>query len=295
MIHPLEPDFGLLRPTSVRGSSAQGLGPSSRRPRRPRRIWRVLSWTLIVLGCLALADAGVTLLWQEPLSALYARIQQDELSGTLHGLERAAPTPVERRQLAHLPSEAGRIAFLARELQRHASTGSPVGSIHIPHIHADFVVVKGTGVSELEKGPGVYPETRFPGIPGTTAIAGHRTTYLAPFRHIDALGPGDRILLDMPYAHFTYTVMRSRVVLPTDVAAAVDPVGYSRLVLSACTPLFSAEKRLLVYARLTAVTPEGAAREGLTSGARTLPGGALGRPPAALPLTRAAPSQAAPT
>jgi sortase A len=279
------PDLGLLRPAAVRGPSAQRPGSA---PRRPRRAWRVLSWVLVALGCLALADVGVTLVWQEPFSALYARIQQDELGGELHGLERAAPTPVERRRLAHLPSEAGRIAFLARALERQAGAGSPVGSIHIPHIHADFVVVKGTGVSELERGPGVFPETRFPGLPGTTAIAGHRTTYLAPFRHIDALRSGDRILLDMPYAHFTYTVLGHRVVAPTDVAAAVSRVRYSRLVLSACTPLFSAEKRLLVYARLTSAVPEGAARAGLTSGARTLPGGALGRPPAALPLVSSA-------
>jgi sortase A len=297
------PDLGLLRPAPD-GSTwdARAIHPlspppprRSPRPRRSRRVARALSWALIVLGSLVLLDAGVTLVWQEPLSALYARIQQDQLSGTLHGLERAAPTPVERRQLAGLPSEAGRIAFLARELQRHAGAGSPVGSIHIPRIHADYVVVKGTGTSELEKGPGVYPETRFPGIPGTTAIAGHRTTYLAPFRHIDALRPGDPILLNMPYAHFLYTVIGHRVVLPTDVTAAVDPVAYSRLVLSACTPLFSAEKRLLVYARLTSVTPEGAARVGLTSGARTLPGGALGLPPAVLPLARGASSLPAPT
>ena len=64
----------------------------------------------------------------------------------------------------------------------------------------------------------------------------------------------------MPYAHFTYTVIGQRVVAPTDVAAAVADVGYSRLVLSACTPLFSAAKRLLVYARLTRTVPVGAAR-----------------------------------
>ncbi len=287
------PDLGLLRPDPDRymwdsrsvwdSRSASPLRPlpplhsrPPRRSRRPRWAARALSWALIVLGSLVLLDAAVTLVWQEPLSALYARIQQDQLKGTLRGIERSAPTPVERRRLALLPSEAGRIAFLASELQRHAGDGSPVGIVHIPRIHADYVVVKGTGTSELEKGPGVYPETRFPGIPGTTAIAGHRTTWLAPFRHIDALRPGDRILLDMPYAHFTYTVVGSRVVLPTDVTAAVDPVGYSRLVLSACTPLFSAAERLLVYARLTSTVPVGAAR--LTSGARTPPGGALGRP-----------------
>jgi hypothetical protein len=95
---------------------------------------------------------------------------------------------------------------------------------------------------------------------GTTAIAGHRTTYLAPFRHIDALHAGNRIELDMPYAHFTYTVLGTRVVSPSDVEAAVGGVGYTRLVLSACTPLFSAAKRLLVFARLTRTTPVGAAR-----------------------------------
>jgi sortase A len=122
------------------------------------------------------------------------------------------------------------------------------------------VVVKGTDTPDLESGPGIYSETSFPGVAGTTAIAGHRTTYLAPFRHIDELHGGNRILLNMPYAHFTYTVIGQRVVLPTDVSAAVSNVGYSRLVLSACTPLFSAEKRLLVYARLTKTVPVGAAR-----------------------------------
>ena len=74
----------------------------------------------------------------------------------------------------------------------------------------------------------------------------------------------------MPYAHFTYTVIGQRVVAPTDVDAAVANVGYTRLVLSACTPLFSAAKRLLVYARLTRTVPVGAARG--------FPGGAIARP-----------------
>jgi sortase A len=248
------------------------------------RAWRTLSWLLIAVGALALLDAAVTLVWQEPFSALYARIQQDRLSGALRRVERAQPTPAERRQLALL-AQRQRVAFLARHLQRHAPPGSPVGSIHIPSLGVDFVVVKGTGVSELQKGPGIFPETRFPGVSAlaTTAIAGHRTTWLAPFRHIDALRRGNRILLDMPYAHFTYTVTGQRVVAPTDVAAAIDPAGYPRLVLSACTPLFSAAKRLLVYARLTRTVPVGAARSTATSGARIPPAGAPARSPAAQP------------
>jgi sortase A len=233
---------------------------SPRRARPSRSAWRALSIAMIVLGTFALLDAGVTLVWQEPFSALYAKFRQDHLNGTLRAAERAAPTAVERRALASLPDERRRVAFLASELQRHAGNGSAVGRILIPKIDASYVVVKGTDTSDLESGPGIYSETSFPGVAGTTAIAGHRTTYLAPFRDINELSPGNHILLEMPYAHFTYTVIGRRVVLPTDVSAAVSNVGYTRLVLSACTPLFSAEKRLLVYARLTKTVPVGAAR-----------------------------------
>jgi sortase A len=233
---------------------------SRRSGRRRGRAWRALSIAMIALGALALTDAGVTLVWQEPFSALYAKFRQDHLSGTLRAAERATPTAVERRALASLPDERRRVAFLASELQRHAPNGSAVGRIVIPKINASYVMVKGTDTSDLESGPGIYSETNFPGIAGTTAIAGHRTTYLAPFRDINELSPGNHILLEMPYAHFTYTVIGQRVVLPTDVAAAVSNVDYTRLVLSACTPLFSAEKRLLVYARLTKTVPVGAAR-----------------------------------
>jgi sortase A len=236
-------------------------GARSRPPAgRSRRGVRMLALALILLGALALADAVVTLVWQEPLSALYAKLRQDHLSGALKKEERTPPTRVERRALSHLSSERARLAFLAGSLQRRAHDGSPVGRIRIPRIGASFVVVNGTSTSALESGPGIFPETVFPGRRGTTAIAGHRTTYLAPFRHIDELRRGNRIMLDMPYAHFTYAVTGSAIVAPTDVHAAVDYVGYSRLVLSACTPLFSAAKRLLVFARLQRTTPVHGAR-----------------------------------
>jgi sortase A len=254
-----------------------------------RRLLRALSTALIAFGVLALLDAGVTLVWQEPLSALYATLQQDHLRGALHRLERAQPTAFERERLQRLADERRRVAFLAGELERHAQLDSAVGSIRIPRIGASFVVVYGTGTEELEKGPGIYtqsiyPGTRFPGLGGTTAIAGHRTTFLEPFRHIDELRRGDRILLDMPYAHFTYTVMGHRVVDPSDVEAAIRGAGYSRLVLSACTPLFSAAHRLLVYARLTKTAPVGAALKStpVGSGPRVAGGGAR-TPPAAAP------------
>jgi sortase A len=213
---------------------APSLSPS-RPSRRSRLAVRALSVALIVLGALALIDAGVTLVWEEPISALYAKVRQDHLSGALAKVERAAPTPVEERTLVNLSDVRRRVAFLAGGLQGHAKDGDPVGRIRIPRIGASFVVVKGTSSSDLASGPGIYPETVFPGMAGTTAIAGHRTTYLAPFRHVDRLRRGSRIVLSMPYAHFTYTVVAKRVVAPTDVQAAVGNVGYTRLVLSACT------------------------------------------------------------
>jgi sortase A len=233
---------------------------SSNRTRRSQRAMRALAALLILAGTVALIDAGVTLVWQEPFSALYAKLRQDHLSGALAKVEHAAPSAEEQRQLVDLGDVRQRVAYLAGRLEGHAKDGSPVGRIEIPRIGASFVVVKGTDTSDLESGPGIYSETVFPGMAGTTAIAGHRTTYLAPFRHVDLLRRGNTIALRMPYAHFTYKVIAKRVVAPTDVNAAVGNVGYSRLVLSACTPLFSAAKRLLIYARLVRTVPVGEGR-----------------------------------
>ena len=231
--------------------------PSVGSPAPRSRSLRAVAVGLIAAGILLLADAAVTLVWQEPISALYTTLRQGSLSGALRREERERPTRAEQQALTKLRVQQARIAYLASALQHHAAQGTAVARIRIPRIGASFVVVNGTSESALRSGPGIYPATAFPGSGGTTAIAGHRTTYLAPFRHIDALRPGDQIKLEMPYADFTYAVTGSRVVSPTDVRDAVATVGYPRLVLSACTPLFSAAKRLLVFARLTATVAKG--------------------------------------
>jgi sortase A len=117
-----------------------------------------------------------------------------------------------------------------------------------------MVFVQGTDESSLELGPGHYPETAMPGQGRTVAIAGHRTTYLAPFRHIDDLKPGDRITLKMPYGTFVYGVQKSEIVDPSDVGIIHD-TGYERLVLSACNPLYSAAQRYIIFARLVSSRP----------------------------------------
>lgn len=220
---------------------------------------RAFSTVLIMAGVLLIADAAVTFVWQDPLSALYADQAQSSLDSQLGRLGRTQPTGLELRALRTLADESRRIAFLARLLRRTAKPGQAIGHIDIPKIRARFAVVEGTATADLTKGPGHYPDTSLPGLPGTVAIAGHRTTFLAPFRHIDRLRHGDRIVLDMPYGRFTYRVQRLRIVLPT-ATWITRAVGYDRLVLSACHPLYSASHRIVAFARLIDTQARGAAR-----------------------------------
>jgi sortase A len=225
--------------------------PRARR-RRANRVARWLSLVLIVTGLLVLADAALTLVWQEPVSALIALVQRSEINR--HWLSyRSAPLSAHDRLIvASLAEERQRIAYLARHEQRELRAGDAAGRITIPSVGASFLFVQGTDSVSLEKGPGHYPSTALPGLGQTVAIAGHRTTFLAPFRHLDALRRGDRVVLTMPYGRFVYVVQFHRIVDPTAWWVTRN-VGYDRLVLSACDPLFSASHRLVVFARLSQV------------------------------------------
>lgn len=226
--------------------------------RRMRSGLRALSTALIVSGTLLLADAGATLLWQEPVSSVYSRVQQGALENKLDTLDRLRPTPVEQRALKRLPDPSRRLAFSARSLDRRTDDGDPVGRLLIDRIGLSSVVVEGTDAGDLRAGPGHYPGTPLPGQRGTVGIAGHRTTYGAPFRKIDKVRPGDEIVVVMPYGRFTYKVERTRIVPPTAVWVT-QRVSYDRLILSACHPLYSAAKRIVVFAKLVKSTPRGSA------------------------------------
>lgn len=224
-----------------------------------RRLIRDLSSVLIIAGVLLIADAAVTLVWQEPVTAVVAMIRRGEITHRFAGLATFHLTGIQRRALAALPDPAQRAAFLARQELHELTAGDAVGHIEIPAIGVSYDVVQGTDTVSLEKGPGHYPTTALPGMGETVAVAGHRTTYLAPFRHIDALRPGDRIVMKMPYGTYTYLVQYHRIVAPT-AWWVVDDVGYDRLVLSACNPLYSATQRIVVFARLRSSVPLGPAR-----------------------------------
>ena len=222
--------------------------------RRPRRVLRALSSVLIVAGALLLIDAATTLLWQEPVSAVYTRIQQDRLSGQLEDLENEPLAPVERRALEKIEDPGRKLAFRARALERRLEDGDAMGRLRIPDIGVSEVVVQGTDATDLRTGPGHYPDTPLPGERGTVAIAGHRTTYGAPFRQLDQLDRGDRIEVSMPYGRFVYRVERTQIVPPTALWVT-DRVGFDRLVLSACHPLYSAAQRIIVFARQEQAVP----------------------------------------
>ena len=96
------------------------------------RIKRLLSWALIAGGLLLLADGALTLLWKEPVSAVYASIQQHKLEGELEKLEQVQPTPAEKTVLARLPDPGLQLAFKARAMRRRAEDGQPIGHLEAP-------------------------------------------------------------------------------------------------------------------------------------------------------------------
>jgi sortase A len=194
---------------------------SSRKP--VRHVLRFVAHVLILSGALLLADAGVTLAWQEPLSAFTAGREQASLE----------------RALTHPPS---------RVLRRKPLPGDAIGRLELPSLDRSYYLVQGTDPATLRKGPGHYPDTPLPGERGTVGIAGHRTTHGAPFRKIDRLEPGDRVVASMPYGRFVYRVEKSKLVDPSEVSVK-RRVGYNRLILSACHPLYSAAQRIVVFAR----------------------------------------------
>jgi sortase A len=214
-----------------------------------RTLLRQLSTIFILAGLLLLIDVGLTLVWQEPVSKVYADWRQDALADDLDEISRQDLRPAEVKALERLPLDSERAAFLARALKRRTDVGDPIGRIHIPKIGVNRVVVEGTDGGSLRKGPGHYPETPFPGIHGTVGIAGHRTTYGAPFNELDKIERGDEVVVEMPYGRFVYRVERQQIVEPT-ATWVTRRVGHDRLVLTACHPKYSAAQRIVIFARL---------------------------------------------
>lgn len=129
--------------------------------------------------------------------------------------------------------------------------GDPVGVITIDKIGVDKVVVEGTSVPDLRKGPGHYQGSPLPGQLGNVAIAGHRTTYGAPFGDLDQLASRDRISIRTVTGTWQYELTQDPFAVSPSQTEVLDPVpGQATLTLTTCNPKYSASERLVVKARL---------------------------------------------
>jgi len=218
-----------------------------------QRFGRRLASLLLIAGGLTLAFP----FW----SAAYTRYEQGHLSADYNRSSAvfASRARQQAATIALLRTPAMRARRLAALFAHTLKPGDPIGRLIIPRLHMNRIVVQGsTGAGSLSPasdtaylrgGPVHYGITPLPGAGEPFAVAGHRTTYSAPFYSLNALHRGDAIVVDTPYGRFAYKVAKLTTVLPTDVGVLYDR-GYG-LVLTTCTPPYSASHRLVVWAAAT--------------------------------------------
>jgi sortase A len=204
---------------------------------------------LLVIGLGILAWAATVYLWKDPFTTAYTAYEQRKLESKL---DRRFETwqPVRRPASHDTAKPKPKIEDVRREARRfrlESHEGDPIARLKIPRIHVNAVVVNGTGVADLRRGPGRHLESYMPGERELVYIAGHRTTYGAWFGKINEMQTGDLITLELPYATVVYRVNLHRIVDDNDVSV-LKTHHHEQLVLQACHPRFFASERYLVYA-----------------------------------------------
>jgi sortase A len=229
--------------------------PKKAAPAERSRAGRYAGISMVAVGMLILAYGTTTLVWQDPWTAWQTARAQDRAEVEYDKIVK------DFRKSTGVQTKQATRAWLHRQaalFNLNTPEGEPVGKLSIPKIDVKFTIVQGTEEPTLAKGPAHYVETPLPGAKGkwTVGIAGHRTTYLAPFRRINELSPGDHVNIAMPYGRFYYAVEKTKIVDATNetVLAADEAITgrkpYNRLALTACHPPFSAAQRIIVYSRL---------------------------------------------
>lgn len=221
-----------------------GPGPHHARQRR-LSLWRVLGGLgrlLLAFGVLLLLFTAY-LLWGTGLSE--ASHQHALRSQFDRALAAAPPSPARSTTSTTLPKG------LAQELAAGVAPGEgqPVALLQIPKLDLEKIVVEGTGEDDLRLGPGHYGGTPLPGQSGNAAIAGHRTTYGAPFYNLDKLTQGDEVVATTLQGQFVYRVVKSEIVSPSD-NSVLEHTNTPTLTLTTCNPRYSASQRLVVQAGL---------------------------------------------
>ena len=219
-----------------------------------RRGIYLLGTVLAAVGVLTLFWALLVWQWQDPFTALYTKWKQHQLASQYDKRARSfEPTISGASQAAERES----IAREAKRYRTNSTRGEVIGRLRVPRMGVNMLFVNGTDHDTLKKGPGRDRRTFMPGENRLVYIAGHRTTYLAPFSHIDRLRSGDRITIEVPYGTFIYAVTRHRIVKSTDLAVLRSP-HHELVELQACHPRFFASHRYIAYAHLLRVEPRGA-------------------------------------
>ena len=234
-----------------------------------RRLLRLTGTLMIVAGVGTLAWALLVWQWQDPFTAIYTHFKQRELASSYAKRFEAFRPPAASSAL----SRAAERRAVAREARRYRLTshrGEALGRMRIPRLGLNIILVDGTDHESLKRGPGRYagsahdltgvvgnpPPDFMPGEGQLVYVAGHRTTYLAPFSHIDRLRTGDPVTLELPYATFEYRISVTRIVPASDLAM-LKTHGREVLVLQACHPRFFSSHRYLAYARPVRIIPRG--------------------------------------
>lgn len=194
----------------------------------------------IALGAVVLLFAGYQVWGTNWVNAREQRVLKSEIHEQLAESERSRSVP-------EAPAHDDPAGPAPSDLIDPPTLGDPIGLIEIPAIGVDAAIVEGVGRDELQKGPGHYPHSPLPGRSGNVSVAGHRTTYGAPFGDLDALEPGDEITVTTDDGAFTYVVTDQLIVEPGDVSV-VEPTDDARLTLTTCHPEYSARERLIVVA-----------------------------------------------
>jgi sortase A len=219
-----------------------------------RRRVHLLGTLLAVAGVLTLVWALLVWQWQDPFTALYTTWKQHQLASQYDKRARSFTTTISGPTVA---AERKSIAREAKQYRLSSKRGQVIGRLRVPRMGMNMLLVNGTDHDTLKKGPGRDGRTFMPGENRLIYIAGHRTTYLAPFSHIDRLRSGDRVTIEVPYGTFIYAVTRHRIVKSTDLSVLRSP-RHELVELQACHPRFFASHRYIAYAQLLRVKPRGA-------------------------------------
>ena len=239
---------------------------------------RAFGTVLVVIGVGVLGWSVLVWQWEDPFTSVYTALEQRGLESEYERERerfRPAPRPRVSAQVPTLADRRRELAQEARSYARRVEPGAAIGRLIVPRLGVDMLMVNGTDAATLKRGPGRYLGSAMPGAGELVYIAGHRTTYAAPFSRIETLRRGDRVTIEVPYGRFEYQVV-GHTIVPATALRVLQSRGREEIALQACHPRFFASERYIAYARPVSVLPA-------RGSAFTLLGGNVPFPPSGPP------------